>query len=64
MQKLELTWIGKDEQHNVEPRILLHDPTKDYGGFSLPAGSYDSLRVILGDGEGHNWWCVVFPPIC
>ena len=31
MQKLELTWIGKDEQHNVEPRILLHDPTKDYG---------------------------------
>ena len=39
-------------------------PTRDYGPFALPAGRYDSLRVILGKGEGHNWWCVVFPPIC
>lgn len=39
-------------------------PTRDYGPFSLPAGRYDSLRVILGKGEGRNWWCVVFPPIC
>ena len=31
---------------------------------TLPAGSYDSLRVVLGAGEGHNWWCVVFPPLC
>lgn len=31
MQRLELTWIGKDEQPQVEPRILLHDPSKDYG---------------------------------
>ena len=39
-------------------------PTRRYGPFALPAGRYDSLRVILGEGEGHNWWCVVFPPIC
>ena len=39
-------------------------PTRDYGRFSLPAGRYESLRVILGEGEGHNWWCVVFPPLC
>lgn len=39
-------------------------PTRDYGSFSLPAGRYESLRVILGEGEGHNWWCVVFPPLC
>ena len=39
-------------------------PTKSYGSFSLPAGKYQSLRIILGDGEGHNWWCVVFPPLC
>ena len=39
-------------------------PLREYGGFSLPAGRYDSLRVILGEGEGHNWWCVVFPPLC
>ena len=41
-----------------------HYPTRDYGSFALPAGVYPSLRVILGAGEGHNWWCVVFPPLC
>ncbi len=39
-------------------------PTKRYLGFSLPAGNYDSLRIILGEGKGHNWWCIVFPPLC
>ena len=39
-------------------------PTRTYEGFTLPAGSYESLRVVLGEGAGHNWWCVVFPPLC
>ena len=39
-------------------------PTREYESFSLPAGQYSSLRVILGEGKGHNWWCVVFPPLC
>lgn len=39
-------------------------PTRRYECFSLPAGKYTSLRVILGEGKGHNWWCVVFPPLC
>lgn len=39
-------------------------PTRDYGTFSLPAGEYLSLRVVMGAGQGHNWWCVVFPPLC
>ena len=39
-------------------------PTREYAGFSLPAGRYRSLRVVLGEGQGHNWWCVVFPPVC
>lgn len=39
-------------------------PTREYDGFSLPAGSYLALRVVIGEGEGHNWWCVVFPPLC
>ena len=39
-------------------------PTRNYEKFSLPAGKYQSLRGILGEGEGHNWWCVVFPPLC
>lgn len=39
-------------------------PTKVYDGFSLPAGTYRALRVVIGDGAGQNWWCVVFPPLC
>lgn len=39
-------------------------PTRNYEGFSLPAGEYLSLRVVMGAGRGHNWWCVVFPPLC
>ena len=39
-------------------------PTKEYDGFSLPAGQYRALRVTIGEGQGRNWWCVVFPPLC
>ncbi len=39
-------------------------PTRDYGSFALPAGDYEALRVIIGDGVGKNWWCVLFPPLC
>lgn len=39
-------------------------PTKEYEGFSLPAGRYRALRIVIGEGEGQNWWCVVFPPLC
>jgi stage II sporulation protein R len=39
-------------------------PTKEYEDFSLPAGRYQALRVVIGEGEGQNWWCVVFPPLC
>ena len=39
-------------------------PTKEYGDVSLPAGTYDALRVKIGSASGHNWWCVMFPPLC
>lgn len=39
-------------------------PTRRYGSFTLPAGRYRTLRVVIGEGEGHNWWCVVFPALC
>lgn len=39
-------------------------PTKHYGDISLPAGSYDALRVEIGEAKGQNWWCVMFPPLC
>lgn len=39
-------------------------PTREYDGFSLPAGEYLALRVLIGEAAGRNWWCVVFPPLC
>lgn len=39
-------------------------PTRYYDTFTLPAGVYESLRITIGSGEGHNWWCVVFPSLC
>ena len=48
-------------------RVELEDtqfPTKEYDGFTLPAGEYLALRVLIGEAKGQNWWCVVFPPLC
>lgn len=39
-------------------------PTKIYGNTVYPAGDYEALRITLGSGEGQNWWCVLFPPLC
>ncbi|MCI8329595.1 MAG: stage II sporulation protein R [Oscillibacter sp.] len=39
-------------------------PTREYEGFTLPAGKYLALRIVIGEGAGRNWWCVVFPPLC
>lgn len=38
--------------------------TRKYGDYTLPAGKYDSLKITLGSGMGHNWWCVLFPTLC
>ena len=38
--------------------------TRDYDGFSLPCGYYTSLRILIGEGKGQNWWCVMYPPLC
>lgn len=39
-------------------------PIKNYGKLTLPAGSYEAVRVVIGQGQGANWWCVLFPPLC
>ncbi len=39
-------------------------PTRDYGSIKLPAGKYCSVRVKIGEADGKNWWCVLFPPLC
>ena len=45
---------------------LLNMPfnTRVYGDIAMPAGNYDALRITIGEGAGHNWWCVMYPPIC
>lgn len=52
---------------SYEVRLAYGDflfPTKSYGNYVLPAGKYEALRVIIGEGKGQNWWCVLFPPLC
>ena len=53
--------------YDYSVRVALEEttfPTREYEDFTLPAGKYLALRVIIGAGEGQNWWCVVFPPLC
>ena len=59
----ELQRQGSEDLARVSFRRELF-PTREYDTFSLPAGVYDSLRVTIGQGEGHNWWCVIFPSLC
>ncbi len=39
-------------------------PECEYDGVTLPSGDYYSVRVMIGEAKGHNWWCVLFPPLC
>ncbi|MBQ7092280.1 MAG: stage II sporulation protein R, partial [Clostridia bacterium] len=56
-------------EHGMDYTAELHlgrydFPDREYAGVMYPAGEYEALRVILGDGAGKNWWCVMFPPLC
>ena len=49
----------------VEVTLGVSDfPTKDYGELVLPQGKYEALKVEIGEAQGQNWWCVLFPPLC
>lgn len=51
--------------YSVEVTLTLEKyPTRNYESMSFPAGEYVSLRVLIGEAEGQNWWCVLFPPLC
>ena len=39
-------------------------PTKSYGNLVFPPGKYQAVKVVIGEGQGKNWWCVLFPPLC
>ncbi len=44
--------------------VTMDFPTREYDRLILPAGEYRAIRITLGSGEGHNWWCVIFPQLC
>jgi len=51
--------------YGVKAEIVSEDyPTRYYDGYTLPAGKYNSLKVIIGEGKGKNWWCILFPSVC
>ncbi len=54
---------GCDDQVKVQLVHMQFDE-KQYEEISMPAGEYDALRILIGEAEGHNWWCVMYPPLC
>ncbi len=59
------TILDNGYDYDVNIKIGIFDfPTKQYGDISFPAGSYDALRIEIGEAKGQNWWCVMFPPLC
>ena len=61
----EQTILDKGYSYPVTVEIGNYEfPTKQYGDITLPSGYYDALRVKIGKASGHNWWCVMFPPLC
>ena len=62
----EVIEVSKDVLiDNVTAEITHTDfPEKVYGEYTFPAGEYEALEIRLGNGEGHNWWCVLYPNMC
>ena len=53
--------------YDYEVDVYLKDtdfPVKSYGMYTFPAGTYEALEIVIGEGKGHNWWCVMYPPLC
>ena len=59
--------VIKDNNYNYGVKVQLsreNFPEKSYGNIVLPQGNYEAFRIIIGSGQGRNWWCVMFPPLC
>ncbi len=61
--KKAITDAGRSDPVRLELGEEVY-PTKNYEACCFPSGKYASLRVVIGAGEGQNWWCVLFPPMC
>ena len=59
----KLAALGVTQSVQVKVARIFFE-TRHYENFTLPAGTYDAVQVILGEGAGQNWWCVLYPPLC
>lgn len=69
IERLETAAREEIRAHGYEYPVEIHlenvyFPTRQYGDITFPAGRYDALRVMIGEAQGHNWWCVLFPSLC
>lgn len=65
MQVANETLLKQGAYYPVDVEYGMFDfPIKSYGELVVPAGKYEAVRVLIGDAEGTNWWCVLFPPLC
>lgn len=59
--------VLEENNFNYEVNTMIsreNFPDKVYGNYLFPQGNYEAFRIVIGNGEGHNWWCVMFPPLC
>lgn len=67
MLEMEAEKLCRQEHTDYKVTVEVEDdifPTRTYDTVTLPAGKYKAVKVTIGEGEGHNWWCVMFPPMC
>ena len=58
LKRNNIPYTAKAEVKNI------YFNTRYYDNFTMPAGYYDALQIVLGKGQGHNWWCVMYPSLC
>ena len=65
IETAEKTLRANGYTYGVRARLANVDfPVKTYGNYTFPAGTYRALQITLGKGQGHNWWCVLYPNMC
>lgn len=69
LQNIYVTAVNTivEQGYDYEVKVYLTEeefPAKTYGDLTFPAGKYQALRIDIGEAKGHNWWCVMYPPLC
>lgn len=59
--------VINEQGYDYPVQVLIEEsdfPTRNYGALVLPQGRYQAVKIVIGQGQGKNWWCVLFPPLC